>query len=62
LCGIGAGAIAAGSVTPADVVKTRLQVKSEGGLKYKGIVDCFSRILKGNFFIDLQNKINKNKI
>jgi len=41
-----AGMIAAASVTPADVIKTRLQVKSEDGIKYKGIVDCASRILK----------------
>jgi len=41
-----AGTISAGTVTPADVIKTRLQVKHEGGPKYTGIVDCFSRILK----------------
>lgn len=39
--------IAAASVTPADVIKTRLQVKSEGGPRYKGISDAFSRILAG---------------
>jgi len=42
-----AGMIAAASVTPADVIKTRLQVKTEeGAVKYKGIADCFSRIVK----------------
>jgi len=42
-----AGMIAAASVTPADVIKTRLQVKSlDGEIKYKGIIDCFQRIVK----------------
>jgi len=41
-----AGVISAGTVTPADVIKTRLQVKSEGGVKYSGIIDCFQRIVK----------------
>jgi len=45
MCGITAGAIASSGVTPADVIKTRLQVKSSTH-QYKGIVDCFSRILK----------------
>jgi len=41
-----AGMIAAATVTPADVIKTRLQVKTEEGtIKYKGIIDCFNRIL-----------------
>jgi len=42
-----AGMLAAGTVTPADVIKTRLQVKGvEGTVKYKGIIDCFQRIVK----------------
>eukprot|EP01114_Cavostelium_apophysatum_P022698 TRINITY_DN8300_c0_g1_i1.p1 TRINITY_DN8300_c0_g1~~TRINITY_DN8300_c0_g1_i1.p1 ORF type:complete len:301 (+),score=60.32 TRINITY_DN8300_c0_g1_i1:143-1045(+) len=42
-----AGMIAAGAVTPADVIKTRIQVKTtEGAVKYNGIADCFNRILK----------------
>jgi len=46
-CSGTAGMIAAGTVTPADVIKTRLQVKGqEGVVKYKGIVDCFQRIVK----------------
>jgi len=41
-CGVLAGALAASSVTPADVIKTRLQ---SGSGNYKGIVDCFSQII-----------------
>jgi len=47
LCSSGAGVVAAASVTPADVIKTRLQVKrTADSPKYNGIVDCFSRILR----------------
>jgi hypothetical protein len=50
-----AGAPAAYSCTPADVVKTRLQVVARSGdTQYAGLVDCFQKILKeegvGAFF------------
>jgi len=46
-----AGTIAAFTVTPADVIKTRLQVQTaEGNVAYKGIVDTFSRTLKEEGF------------
>ncbi|KAJ2718546.1 mitochondrial aspartate-glutamate transporter agc1 [Coemansia sp. Benny D115] len=41
-----AGIIAAGSVTPADVVKTRLQSSQQPTPAYRGVADCASRILK----------------
>jgi len=40
-----AGMFAGGIMTPADVIKTRIQVK-QGAIPYKGIADCFSRIVK----------------
>lgn len=40
-----AGSLAAGSVTPFDVVKTRLQVVG-GDAKYKGILDCMGKIYR----------------
>jgi len=41
-----AGLFAASSTTPADVIKTRLQVEvREGQIAYKGIVDCFVKVL-----------------
>jgi len=46
LCGITAGIIAGGTVTPADVIKTRIQVKQSSGVAYKGIRDCFFRIVR----------------
>lgn len=49
-----AGTIASSSVTPADVIKTRLQVKvPEGQLPYKGVVDCFSRTVKSEGYAAL---------
>ena len=39
------GAPAASLTTPADVVKTRLQVKSkEGRTAYSGMIDCFRKV------------------
>jgi len=38
------GVIASSSVTPADVIKTRLQIKvPEGQQPYKGVIDCYKR-------------------
>ncbi|KAG0039359.1 hypothetical protein BGZ82_008581 [Podila clonocystis] len=45
--GIVAGVVAASAVTPADVIKTRLQVaRKPGDPAYKGIVDCFQHIVR----------------
>ena len=42
-----AGVPAAGLLTPADVIKTRLQVKARKGQQtYNGIFDCFRKILQ----------------
>lgn len=41
-----AGMPAAFLTTPADVIKTRLQVEArKGQATYKGIVDCFTKIM-----------------
>eukprot|EP00062_Callorhinchus_milii_P018970 gi/632973020/ref/XP_007902945.1/ PREDICTED: calcium-binding mitochondrial carrier protein Aralar2 [Callorhinchus milii] len=46
LAGAVAGMPAASLVTPADVIKTRLQVtEREGQTKYNGVFDCFRKIL-----------------
>ncbi|KAJ2900015.1 mitochondrial aspartate-glutamate transporter agc1 [Coemansia aciculifera] len=39
-----AGMVAAASVTPADVIKTRLQSSAQPVPAYSGVVDCASRI------------------
>lgn len=46
LSGCVAGCIASFSVTPFDVVKTRLQTihKGHGELTYSGIIDCFRKV------------------
>jgi len=45
------GCFASGLTTPADVIKTRLQVKpAPGELPYKGLVDCTTRVLKNEGF------------
>ncbi|XP_041040517.1 calcium-binding mitochondrial carrier protein Aralar2-like [Carcharodon carcharias] len=47
LSGTLAGMPAASLVTPADVIKTRLQVaEREGQTKYSGLLDCFWKILR----------------
>lgn len=43
LSGVVAGAIASGFVTPADAIKTRLQVAG-ARRKYSGVVDCFLKV------------------
>lgn len=41
------GVPAASLVTPADVIKTRLQVAARAGqTTYSGVTDCFRKILK----------------
>ncbi|XP_061647641.1 electrogenic aspartate/glutamate antiporter SLC25A12, mitochondrial-like [Phyllopteryx taeniolatus] len=46
-----AGVPAASLVTPADVVKTRLQVAARAGqTTYNGVIDCFRKILKEEGF------------
>lgn len=46
VAGLSAGVIASGSVTPADVIKTRLQSKTPQGVEpYKGIINTASRIV-----------------
>ncbi|XP_019110774.2 calcium-binding mitochondrial carrier protein Aralar1 [Larimichthys crocea] len=46
-----AGIPAASLVTPADVIKTRLQVAARAGqTTYSGVIDCFRKILKEEGF------------
>lgn len=41
------GVPAASLVTPADVIKTRLQVAARAGqTTYSGVIDCFRKILR----------------
>ncbi|KAJ2627923.1 mitochondrial aspartate-glutamate transporter agc1 [Coemansia sp. RSA 1694] len=40
-----AGMVAAAAVTPADVIKTRLQSSSQPEPAYRGVIDCASRIM-----------------
>eukprot|EP00126_Sphaerothecum_destruens_P004217 Sdes_comp18055_c0_seq2m7429 len=47
LSGTVAGAIAAAASTPADVIKTRLQIKPrEGEIVYKNVPDAFRKIVE----------------
>ncbi|XP_076820244.1 electrogenic aspartate/glutamate antiporter SLC25A12, mitochondrial-like [Clavelina lepadiformis] len=51
LAGTLAGAPAASLTTPADVVKTRLQVKTrDGQTVYKGMIDCFKKVYQEEGF------------
>ncbi|KAG7253257.1 hypothetical protein CRUP_005072, partial [Coryphaenoides rupestris] len=48
---LAAGAIAASLVTPADVIKTRLQVAARAGqTTYNGVNDCFRKIMREEGF------------
>lgn len=48
-----AGVPAAGLVTPADVVKTRLQVQARAGqTTYNGVYDCSKKVTGGSDFVD----------
>lgn len=50
LCGK-QGVPAASLVTPADVIKTRLQVAARAGqTTYDGVIDCFRKILREEGF------------
>ncbi|XP_055335632.1 mitochondrial glutamate carrier 1-like [Paramacrobiotus metropolitanus] len=48
ICGLSSGAFAAVFVTPADVVKTRLQLlkRAAGERQYSGVVDAFANIVR----------------
>ncbi|XP_026768961.3 electrogenic aspartate/glutamate antiporter SLC25A12, mitochondrial isoform X1 [Pangasianodon hypophthalmus] len=51
LAGAIAGIPAASLVTPADVIKTRLQVAARAGqTTYSGVIDCFRKILREEGF------------
>lgn len=51
LCNVSEGVPAASLVTPADVIKTRLQVAARAGqTTYSGVIDCFRKILKEEGF------------
>lgn len=48
---VSSGVPAASLVTPADVIKTRLQVAARAGqTTYNGVIDCFRKILKEEGF------------
>lgn len=47
MCDFSLGMPAASLVTPADVIKTRLQVAARAGqTTYNGLIDCFWKILQ----------------
>jgi len=51
ICGLSAGIVASGAVTPADVIKTRLQSKTPEGMQpYTGIMNTASRIVANEGF------------
>jgi hypothetical protein len=45
-CASAAGVAAASVTTPADVLKTRMQVEAKRGEGYKGLTDCFLKVTK----------------
>lgn len=50
-CNCFPGIPAASLVTPADVIKTRLQVAARAGqTTYSGVIDCFKKILREEGF------------
>ncbi|ORZ13361.1 mitochondrial carrier domain-containing protein [Lobosporangium transversale] len=52
--GLVAGVVGASTVTPADVIKTRLQVtRKPGEPVYRGIADCFQQIVRNEGFAAL---------
>lgn len=54
MAGSAAGMFAASLTTPADVIKTRLQVEArKGESTYSGIVDCFWKVLRGEGVVAL---------
>ncbi len=47
VAGMAAGICSSSATTPADVVKTRLQVKPlSGQMTYDGIIDCYKKIIR----------------
>ncbi|KAL6058504.1 mitochondrial aspartate-glutamate transporter agc1, variant 2 [Balamuthia mandrillaris] len=46
LCASFAGVLAASLTTPADVLKTRMQVEAKRGEGYKGLLDCLRQVVK----------------
>ncbi|KAG0366110.1 hypothetical protein BGZ54_005809 [Gamsiella multidivaricata] len=52
--GLASGVVAASAVTPADVIKTRLQVaRKPGEPVFKGIADCFQHIVRNEGVVAL---------
>jgi solute carrier family 25 S-adenosylmethionine transporter 26 len=51
-CGSFSGAISAAATTPMDVIKTRVMLGADAqNVPYRGVVDCFKRVLAGAFNI-----------
>ena len=66
LSGCTAGCVAAVSVNPLDVIKTRLQAPAiNSGRNYNGVVDCFRQILENEgykAFLRGKSLLNPNPI